>query len=136
MLEMSAEVYLLDTSAWLTLIEDESGADRVEKILRSVRVLVPWMVLLEIQYVTRRGQGENEADRRYAYIRNSPVDILWEIDEPILLTAARMKATHTISVADAMIAAYTQRYEAILVHKDPEFEPLSGEIRLETLPYK
>lgn len=133
---MSAEVYLLDTSAWLTLIEDEPGADRVEELLRSAKPLLPWMVLLEVHYITRRERGENEADQRYAYIRFSPVDIVWETDEAILLTAARIKASYSISVADALIAAYAQKHQAILVHKDPEFEPLSGEIRLEALPYK
>ena len=133
---MNADVYLLDTSAWFTLIEDETGADRVEEILRSTGTLVPWTVLLEVHYVTSRERDENEADRRYALIRYSPVDILWEIDEPILLTATHLKANYSISFADAMIAAYAQRHRAILVHKDPEFEPLSGEILLEKLPYK
>ncbi len=133
---MSVEVYLLDTSAWLTLIEDESGSDRVEEILRVGRSLVPWTVLLEVRYITLRKRGENEADRRYAYMRFSPVEILWDIDEAIVLTAARIKANNPISIADALIAAYAQRHNAILVHKDPEFESLSGEIVLETLPYK
>jgi len=41
--------YLLDTSAVLTLIEDEPGADRVEALLRErgAGVLLPFPVLLE-----------------------------------------------------------------------------------------
>lgn len=34
-----ADPYLLDTSAVLTLIEDEAGADRVEELLRHHTVL-------------------------------------------------------------------------------------------------
>ena len=133
---MNADVYLLDTSAWMTLIEDETGADRIQEILRSTSTIVPWTVLLEIHYIAQREQNENEADRRYAYILYSAADVKWEIDEPILLTAARLKARYPMSTASAMIAAYAKRYGAILVHKDAEYEPLMGEIQLEALPYK
>ena len=34
----AVDVYVLDTSAWLTLIEDEAGADLVEEILGKARV--------------------------------------------------------------------------------------------------
>jgi ribonuclease VapC len=95
--------YVLDTSAILTLIEDEDGADRVEEILRSGKVLLPWTVLLEINYITRQESGETEADRRYAMLRESPVTILWNVDEPLILAASRMKARHRISFADSMI---------------------------------
>jgi predicted nucleic acid-binding protein len=58
------------------------------------------------------------------------------MDEPVLLTAARIKANFHVSLADAMIAAYTFQRKAMLVHKDPEFESLAEEIDLEALPYK
>jgi hypothetical protein len=31
------DLYVLDTSAWLTLIEDEAGADRIEVLLEQAR---------------------------------------------------------------------------------------------------
>jgi predicted nucleic acid-binding protein len=58
------------------------------------------------------------------------------LDEPTLLTAGRFKARFRISLADALIAAFALRQEAILVHKDPELEALSEEIQQEILPYK
>jgi predicted nucleic acid-binding protein len=61
---------------------------------------------------------------------------LWEAGEFTLLTAARFKATHHLSLADAIIAAFAQRQGAILIHKDPEFEALSSEVPQEALPYK
>lgn len=133
---MNDNPYLLDTSAWFTLIEDEAGASRIEKICESGKVLVPWTILLEIHYITSRERGEFEADRRYAYIRQSPVEIIWEINEPVLLTAARLKSIYRLSFADGLIAAYAQVYKAILVHKDPEFNQLIQEIQLEALPFK
>ncbi len=133
---MNAKHYVLDTSAILTLIEDESGADRVQTILREGQVWLPWVVLLEATYITRQEQGESEANLRYALLKELPMTIGWEVDEPLLLTAARLKATHRVSLADAIIAAYAIRQEASLVHKDPEYESLSSELDFEALPYK
>ncbi len=61
---------------------------------------------------------------------------LWEMNEPTLLAAARLKAVHRVSFADALIAAYAARMGAVLVHKDPEYEVMAGEVTLEALPYK
>jgi predicted nucleic acid-binding protein len=69
-------------------------------------------------------------------LKQLPCKILWEIDEPTLLTASRLKASHQLSLADALIAAFAQRQSATLVHKDPEFEVLVGQMDLESLPYK
>ena len=133
---MAPERYLLDTSALLTLIEDEAGAERVEHLLTHSQVLLPYLVLLEAYYVTQQERGPAEADRRYALIRHLPATILWEMDEPTLITAARLKAGHRLSLADALIAAFVLQQGAILVHKDPEFESLAGQLALEALPYK
>lgn len=135
---MSAErkSYVLDTSALLALIENEEGAGRVESILREEKVVLPCLVLLEVHYITRQERGQGEADRRYALLKQLSCEILWQLDEPTLLTASRFKAGHRLSLADAMIAAVAQRQQAALVHKDPEYEALSDEVELEALPYK
>jgi predicted nucleic acid-binding protein len=128
--------YVLDTSALFTLIEEEDGADRVEEVIRTGTAFLPYMALLEVHYVTRQEHGVGEADRRYAFLKQSPVEILWQVDESTLLTASRFKASHRISLADAIIAAAAFREEAVLLHKDPEFEALDGQLDLEALPYK
>lgn len=133
---MSDEEFVLDTSALMSLIEDEKGADRVEQVLRKEQVWIPWIVLLETVYITRQEQGEEEANRRYALIKQLPVTVIWEVDEPILLTAARFKANFHVSLADAVIAACAFSKKAVLLHKDPEFEALNGQVRLEGLEYK
>lgn len=133
---MTAERYLLDTSALLTLIEDEEGADRVQECLRAHEVIVPWVVLMEVHYVSRLIRGRAVADHRFGLILRLPVSVLWEADERIALTAARFKAEQRVSLADAMIAAYSQINQAVLVHKDPDFELLRPDVDQEPLPYK
>lgn len=133
---MSPKSYVLDTSALLTLIEDEAGADRVEQVLGREPTLLPWVILMEILYITQQERGQAEAERRYALIKQSPATLLWDIDEPTLLQAARLKATYHVSLADAIVAAVAIRRKAILLHKDPGYEALEGHLEMESLPYK
>jgi len=134
--EEQSPLYLLDTSALFTFIEDEDGADRIEQALNQVTTLIPWTVLMETYYITLQEEGQSEADRRIALIRTLKVQILWDMNESMLLTTAKLKAENRISLADAIIAAYAIRYNAVLIHKDPEFEALTGLLRMEALPYK
>jgi predicted nucleic acid-binding protein len=127
---------LLDTSAIIALLEDEAGADRVEALLIAGQVFLTWTTLLEVFSMSLRKRGLAEANRRYATLKQLNVTFLWKIDEPTLLTAGELKGSYQISFADAMIAAYAIQYEAILVHKDPEFSELQGQVRLEALPFK
>lgn len=129
--------FVLDTSALLAWIGGEPGSDRVRALLRGAEeVLLPWPVLLEMYYVTARRGGEEKALRRYAAVRQLPVTFLDRMEEPLLLAAARLKARYPISPADALIAAHALEWDAVLVHKDPEYEALAAEIALEALPFK
>ncbi|HCS48131.1 MAG TPA: VapC toxin family PIN domain ribonuclease [Candidatus Aminicenantes bacterium] len=113
----------------------EDGADQVEKILlgKENRPFIPWAVLFEVYYITKQTRGEKEADRRFVLIKELPASILWQMEEPEVLTAARIKAQFRISFADSIIAATAFRLDAILVHKDPEYECLSGTVKLHSL---
>lgn len=133
---MNTSPYLLDTSAILTLLEDEEGAQRVESLLRKEEILLPFLALLETYYITLQEQSEDVADLRYALLKQLPATILWTMDEPTLLAAGRLKAYYRVSLADALIAAFAIRHHAILVHKDPEMSLLAETVQLETLPYK
>ena len=133
---MRDKAFLLDTSALLAFIEKEPGADRVLEILRGEEVIIPWTALLEVVYITRQERGESEALVRYALLTHMRARIAWEADEPTVLTAARLKAAHRLSLADAIIAAFAIRHGATLVHKDPEYDCLQGQADLEALPYK
>jgi len=133
---VSPDLYVLDTSALFAFIEDEDGSERVEKLFLQQDCILPWIVILEAIYITQKERGEAEANYRYALLKQLPVRIIWDMDEPVLLTAARIKANYHVSLADAIIAAYTYQHKAILVHKDPEFDSLADQIDLEALPYK
>lgn len=126
--------FVLDTSAIFSLIESETGKERVAQIFREEEILIPFVSLLELHYISWQEQGEEEANRRMAILKQKP--ILWQYDEVLLSLASNLKANHHISLADAMIAAVCIHFDAILVHKDPDYYQLSGIVELESLPYK
>ena len=132
---MSTDLYVLDTSAILTLMEDEPGADQVEKILRTNKIILPAVVLLEVYYVSIKHRTVEIAQRRYAMLKSLPIEHLSELSEPVLLKAGELKANYRLSLADGIIAAYASIYDAALVHKDPEYEALKM-VRQIILPYK
>jgi ribonuclease VapC len=128
--------FVLDTSALLALRGDEPGADRVEALLsqgkkNQCRLLASFMTRAELLYIVWRKEGEEDA--RHALRLMDSFNVEWISCEPnILEIAARIKAHGRLSLADSWIGATAIAYDATLVHKDPEFEPLK-EIRQEIL---
>jgi len=133
---MADKSFVLDTSALMAFIEQEEGAERVRDILRGESIIIPWLSILEIVYISQRELGEEEDLTRYALLKKLDAEIIWEADEALLLNAARIKSTHSLSLADSVIAAIATQHNAILIHKDPEYEQLQNVVEMEKLPYK
>ncbi len=133
---MNSPAHVLDSSALLALIEDEPGAETVERVIRTSRVILPVVVLMEVFYILRQERGEGDAYRLYAHCREIADELISELDEPTVLQAGRFKADYEVSLADAWIAAVARLRDAVLVHKDPELEALEGLVQMKALPYK
>lgn len=132
--------YLFDSSAFLTLFEDEDGAETVQRLLERAKkgeiiVFTSFVSFAEIFYITLREKGEEAAKKRIK-IMNRLVITRVESSQELGLIAGRLKATHKISFADTWIAATAMFYDAILVHKDPEFEQLKDKVKVLELPYE
>lgn len=130
--------YLLDTSALLTLRDDEPGAERVAEVLHQAargkaRCYGCFISLMEVLY--RVWRDEDEATGRLAYQQCLALPIEWVRDsDALLLRAAEIKALYPLSLADAWIAACALEQGAVLLHKDPEFDALP--VTQEALPLK
>jgi predicted nucleic acid-binding protein len=136
----AADIYVLDASAWLTLIEDESGADTVQQLLERARtgeivVLASFMSFVEVYCVSPQERDWAEAGQRVELMAAMPV-LRVESTRPLGILAAELEASNRLSVADAWIAALAKERNATLVHKDPEFEQVEGTIQALRLPYK
>jgi len=130
--------YVLDTSALLTLRDDEPGAARVAEVLQQAakgraRCYGCFISLMEVLY--RVWRDEDEAGGRLAYQQCLALPVEWVRDsDALLLMAAEIKALYPLSLADAWIAACARMQGAVLMHKDPEFRALP--IEQEALPLK
>ncbi|MEW6186720.1 MAG: PIN domain-containing protein [Thermodesulfobacteriota bacterium] len=132
----SAKGYLLDSSALLTLWNNEAGADDVEDILHSgEKIIISFMTLMECRYRLWKNIGVEESDQFSMHLELLPLDLIW-VDKDIFEKAIEIKATNNLSVCDSWIIATAILTMSVLVHKDPEFEQVSDLVVLNPLPYK
>ena len=135
-----AEAFLFDTSAFITLTDREPGVDRVRELLKAARraeltLYACFVSLTEVQYIKTYDDGAEKALRIMNAIRKFPVSWIHS-DAALCASAAELKAAHTISFADAFVAAAALRVGGVLLHKDPQFKALTGILKHEMLPPK
>ncbi len=131
--------YLLDTSALLALRDDEPGAERVSALLEAAahgELSCHGCFISQMELLYRVWKDEGEEAGRSAYSLCLRLPIIWLHESPALLErAAAIKACYPLSLADAWISAAALQLDAVLVHKDPEFEKVA-DLKQELLPYK
>jgi len=132
--------YVLDSTAFFALFEDEPGAETDQKLLERAKkgeivIFISFVSFTEVFYITLREKGKREAKRRVK-LMNALAMTRVESSQELGLIAGRLKSTYRLSFADTWIAATAIFYDAILVHKDPEFEQLKGKLEMLQLPYK
>ena len=117
--------FCLDTSAILTLRDDEPGAERVAMLLEGTDpCFACFMTRMEVLYRVWKDEGERSGRLAYEQLQSLPIQWV-DQTEALLLEASRIKALHRLSVADAWIAAAALLGRATLLHQDPEFEAIT-----------
>ena len=118
--------YVLDSYALLAHFEAEPGGLLVRGLLEAARdqmatLYVSLINAGELYYITHRERGARQAETLLADLRELPLT-LSPVSEERIFAAARLKAEHSISYADAFAAALAQELGATLVTGDPEFK--------------
>ena len=135
-----ADPVVLDTSAFLAWTGAEPGADEVEGYIAEavegrIALHASFVSLTEVEYITIQEEGQAVANQRLADLKALP--IRWHhSDEALCSAAARIKAAHKISFADAFVAATALRVDGVLLHKDPEFAAVTSMLKQRMLPAK
>jgi predicted nucleic acid-binding protein len=93
--------FVLDSTAFFTIFEDEQGADTVQDLLeganrKEILAFVSFVTFAEIFYVTIRRKGEEEGLRRLALMEALAVTRI-ESSKQLNLMAGRLKASYRIS---------------------------------------
>ena len=130
--------FLLDTSALLTLRDDEAGAERVAEVLAlavsgKAKCYGCFITLMEVYYRVWRDENKDAGQLAHQQCLALPIEWMSNSDS-LLIKSAEYKALYPLSIADAWIAACAAEQGAVLLHKDPEFKPLP--VLQEFLPLK
>ena len=123
--------FVLDSYALLAFFRDESGADAVEKLLNEAAEDKHELYLTsvnagEVYYMSCRKDSVSKANQVWEAMKKFPLHFV-VADMDISLAAAKIKANHKLSYADAFAAALTIQKKATLITGDNEFESLAGE---------
>jgi predicted nucleic acid-binding protein len=135
-----ADRFFLDSSALIAFLQAELGAPRVLDLLeqatrRQTEIFASFVSLAEVQYITFYDFGFEAARKAVRDMRR--LNVAWQhSDDDLCAAAADIKATHRLSFADSFVVASALRFDALLVHKDPEFAAVPAPLRQEMLPRK
>ena len=93
--------FCLDTSAIITLRDDEPGAERVATLLEGPDpCFACFITRMDVLYRVWTDEGEKSGSFAYEQLQSLPIQWV-DQTEPLLLEASRIKASHSLSFADA-----------------------------------
>ncbi len=134
---VKTKTYVLDTSALLTYFNAESGIEIIDELFAAPRkrLIISFLTLYELHYTTVRTRSQPLADMLLRVTMQLDLEVDYSNSLAQISAAGALKGKYPLSAVDAWIAALAQKHRAVLVHKDPEFEPLGDQLPLLTLPY-
>ncbi len=122
----------------MALFQDEPGAARIEALIKqaqedSAELHLTVVNLGEVVYGMEKRRDFTAALRALGAIDAAPIEIV-DVDRPLALQAARLKASAGLGYLDCFVAALAQRLGAAVVTGDPDFQQVEGLVPIEWLP--
>jgi predicted nucleic acid-binding protein len=124
---------VVDSWAILAFLRaEEPGAAAMRRYLRraqsgNLRLLLNVVNLGEVYYRLLQLTDEAQADARLVQVKALPIDIV-PARESLVLEAARVKAMHPLSYADAFAVATGRMEKAPIITGDPEILSLPATV--------
>ncbi len=134
----ASAVYVLDSFALVSWLQDEAGAQQVEAILLEAKAgrAEVWLSVInygEVLYTTERDAGAQAAEDAIRIIDGLPIRVV-EAERRLTFAAAHIKATMPVSYADAFTVALAIEKGARVVTGDPEFRSAEPLVEVEWIP--
>ena len=119
--------YVFDACAVIALLNDENGADIVDRLINQAeigadRIFMNSVQALEVYYDRIYIKGREYAETVLESLYNSPIIILHEISREIIQETGRFKTSYALSLGDTFAAATARRLTAVLVTGDKEMK--------------
>jgi predicted nucleic acid-binding protein len=122
---------VLDSWALLAYLKDEPAAGRIEAEWLAKGAAISAVNLGEVLYLRIRSAGEDRARTEVEAIKSLLTVI--DADWPVVLTAARVKASGGLAYADAFCVAAALHLDAPLWTGDPEILEQAGRYDFEAV---
>ncbi len=115
---------VVDSSGWLEYFADTTNADAfAAPILETENLIVPSISLLEVFKRVLQQRGQDAALQTVALMKQGQVVPL---DETLALQAAKLGLEHKLPLADSVILATAQAFDATLWTQDTDFDGIDG----------
>lgn len=125
--------YILDSFALLAHFQGEPRGEQVKEILKSalvgeVSVHMTTINIGEVFYIVDRKMDEEKAQEILSDVLQLPINLAEATMERVI-AAAKIKAIHAISYADAFVVSLAQELDAAVMTGDPEFKKVDALVK-------
>lgn len=115
---------VVDSCGWLEYFADGKNAEYFATAIEDTeQLLVPSISIFEVFKRTLQQSGEDAALQVVAIMAQGTVI---DLDLSIALSAAKLSVEHKMPMADSIILATAQQYQARVLTQDNDFEGLTG----------
>ena len=114
---------IVDSSGWLAYFADEPNAKLFAPPLHDpAKLVVPTIIMYEVFKVILRESTENEALQAMVAMQKGRVV---ELNSVLAMAASKLSLEHNLPMADSIILATAQKYQATIWTQDADFKDLS-----------
>ena len=113
---------VVDSSAWLAYLTDESGAAHFSAAIENVEnLVVPSVCILEVFKLVSRQRGDGDALQVAALMQQGHVI---DLDATLALVAAKAAIDHKLPLADSIVYATGITVAGVVWTQDEDFDGL------------
>ncbi len=115
---------VVDSSAWLSYFADDANAKKFSKPIEDIaNLIVPSITITEVFKVVLRQSSEDNALQAIAHMEQGKVVSL---NSALAINAAKYGIELKLPLADSIIYATGQKFDALIWTQDDDFEGLDG----------
>ena len=115
---------IVDSSGWLAYFADEPNAKHFMAPLSDpASLIVPTVIIYEVFKVVLRESGENDALQALAAMQKGTVVAL---TASLALAASKLSIEHALPMADSIILATAQEFNAALWTQDSDLKKMNN----------
>ncbi len=120
----TTKLNVVDSSAWLSYFAGDANAKTFSKPIEDIaNLIVPSITITEVFKIVLRQSSEDNALQAIAHMEQGKVASL---NSALAINAAKFGIELKLPLADSIIYATGQRYDALIWTQDDDFKGLDG----------